>query len=128
MAENKWVCKTFSLKELDKLIKDRGLSRPIAQVLACRGICSENIEEFFNATLNELSSPYELPGTERASVRLWEAVKRHEHILIHGDFDVDGLTSSALLSWVLTECGANVSIFIPHRLDTGYGFTSESLD
>ena len=128
MTENKWVGKTFSVKELDRLIKEHGVLRPIAQVLACRGISSENIGEFFNATLNDLSSPYELPGTERASARLWEALKRDEHILIHGDFDVDGLTSSALLSWVLTECGANVSIFIPHRLDTGYGFTSESLD
>lgn len=128
MAENKWVGKAFSGQELDKLIKEHGLLRPIAQILACRGVSSEGVEEFFNATLNELSSPYELPGTEQASSRLWEAIKRDEHILIHGDFDVDGLTSSALLSWVLTECGANVSIFIPHRLDTGYGFTSESLD
>jgi len=128
MAENKWTGKTFSVKELDKLIKEHGLLRPIAQILACRGISSENVKEFFNATLNELSSPYELPGTERASARLWEALRKDEHILIHGDFDVDGLTSSALLSWVLIECGANVSIFIPHRLDTGYGFTSESLD
>lgn len=128
MSENKWVSKTFSVKELDKIIKEHGLSRPIAQILACRDIFSDNVEEFFNATLNELSSPYELPGTEKASARLWEAIKKDEHILIHGDFDVDGLTSSALLSWVLAESGANVSVFIPHRLDTGYGFTLESLD
>jgi single-stranded-DNA-specific exonuclease len=56
------------------------------------------------------------------------AIKKGEHILIHGDFDVDGITASAVMSWILSQNGANVNVFIPLRLDTGYGFTPESLE
>lgn len=128
MTGNRWINKNFSTSELNNLIQKYAFTRPIALALACREIHSDSVEAFFSASLTDLGSPYELPGTEQASKRLWEAIKKDEHILIHGDFDVDGLTSSALLSWVLSESGANVSVFVPARLDTGYGFTPESLD
>ncbi|HBM15174.1 MAG TPA: single-stranded-DNA-specific exonuclease RecJ [Lentisphaeria bacterium] len=128
MTGNRWISKNFSTSEVNKLIQRYNFTRPIALALACRDIQADNVEAFFNASLSDLGSPYELPGTEQASKRLWDAIKRDEHILIHGDFDVDGLTSSALLSWVLSESGANVSVFVPARLDTGYGFTPDSLD
>ena len=128
MSEKKWVKNKYSSVDFDKLISKNNFSRPIATVLAGRGINNGNIDNFFDATLKDLSSPYRIPGTKKASERLWTAIKKNEHILIHGDFDVDGITASAVLAWTLAQNGANVNVFIPLRLDTGYGFTPDSLD
>ena len=126
--EKRWLKKKYSATELSKLINNHGFSRPIALALAARGIASKNVETFFKASLGDLSSPYRIPGIENAAKRLWDALKKDEHILIHGDFDVDGVTASALLVKVLTDNGAKVGVFIPQRFDTGYGFSPESLD
>ncbi|HJO94235.1 MAG TPA: single-stranded-DNA-specific exonuclease RecJ [Victivallales bacterium] len=128
MAEKRWFNKSYSMQEFNNLMKEYNFSRPIALSLASREVLCKNVDKYFNASLNDLSSPYRLPGTKEASIRLWDAIRKDEHIVIHGDFDVDGITASALLSWILAENGANVSVFIPHRLDTGYGFTPDSLD
>ena len=109
-------------------MKERGFSRPVALILAARGIGPDAVDDYINASLKSLGCPYRLPGTEKASKRLWEAIHKRERILIHGDFDVDGITSTALLAWVLSENGACVNCFIPHRFDDGYGFTPDSFD
>ena len=64
---------------------------------------------------------------DAAVKRLWQAIRNRERILIHGDYDTDGITATSLLSWVLEKNGAVVSSFLPHRFDDGYGFTPESL-
>ena len=128
MAEKKWVKNTYSLVDFNELISKKDYSRPKAAVLSGRGINIDNVDSYFNASLKDLSSPYRIPGTKEAAERLWTAIKKGEHILIHGDFDVDGITASAVMSWILSQNGANVNVFIPLRLDTGYGFTPDSLD
>lgn len=125
--EKKWVKTNFPNAELNRLMVEHGLSRPIAMALAARGVTCESFEEYINASLKNLSSPYRIPGIETASKRLWDAIRNEQRILIHGDFDADGITATAFLYWVLTENGAKVSCFIPHRFDDGYGFTPESL-
>ncbi len=128
MAENKWVKKEYPVSELNSLMNEYNYSRPIALSLLARGVDTSTVENYFCSTLKNLSSPYRLPDTENAVKRIWKAIKSDEHILIHGDFDVDGITGSAMLLWVLKENGANASVFIPQRLDSGYGFTADSLD
>jgi single-stranded-DNA-specific exonuclease len=127
-VEKRWLKIKYSATELSELINGFGFSRPIAIALAARGVSPKNVRSYFDASLNELSSPYRIPDMEKAAKRLWEALRKDEHILIHGDFDVDGVTASALLARVLAENGAKVSVFIPQRFDTGYGFSPESLD
>ncbi|MCF7791365.1 MAG: single-stranded-DNA-specific exonuclease RecJ [Victivallales bacterium] len=126
--ETQWLKKQYSGSDLSELIKYHGFSRPIAVALAARGINKENVNTYFNASLKKLSSPFRIPGMKKAAKRLWEALKRDENILIHGDFDVDGITASVLLATILSENGAKVSVFIPQRFDTGYGFSPESLE
>ena len=104
------------------------LPRAICAILAARGISSEQVQAFLNPKLANLSDPYRFPGIKDAARRLWDAVINKEPILIHGDYDTDGITASALLSLVLRSNGANVFSFIPHRFDDGYGFTPESLE
>ncbi len=104
------------------------LPHPIAQFLAIRGIGSEKAAGFLRPKLGNLSDPYRFPKIQDAAKRLWEAIFNRESILIHGDYDTDGITASALLSLVLRQNGAIVHSFIPHRFDDGYGFTPESLE
>lgn len=114
--------------QISELQAKHKLPRAICAILAARGIASNEVQSFLNPKLANLSDPYRFPGIEDAAKRLWDAVINKEPILIHGDYDTDGITASALLSLVLRTNGANVFSFIPHRFDDGYGFTPESLE
>ena len=129
MGVNKWKTNAGNLEEAIKGLQEKfNLPRPIALIFAARGIGADQVESFLNPRLANLSDPYRFPGIRDAAARLWKAVANREPILIHGDYDTDGITASALLAWVLSSNGAIVNSFIPHRFDDGYGFTPESLD
>jgi len=123
-----WNVHHHSEEYVRALMAATGLSRPAALVLADRGITPENAEMFLNPRLAELVDPFLLPGAETAAARLWKAIRKNEPILIHGDYDTDGVTAALVLSHVLRENGAQVDIFLPHRIDDGYGLTLESLE
>ncbi len=126
MNKKLWLAKNISESLLEEL-QDLGYSRPLAFFLASRGITTEKLELFFNPTLKSLRDPYEFPKIREAVKRLWEAVASNETILIHGDYDADGVTATAIIAKILRDNGAIVSTFLPDRFDDGYGFTEESL-
>ena len=129
MGVNKWKANAGNLEEEIKGLQQKfNLPRPIALIFAARGIGADQAASFLNPRLANLSDPYRFPGIRDAAARLWKAIAAREPILIHGDYDTDGITASALLAWVLSSNGAIVNSFIPHRFDDGYGFTPESLD
>ncbi len=128
MNEQRWVIPKVDHGEISRIRTDFGLTRPTAMVLAHRRIGLSAIETFLYPRLQHLSDPFLLPGTREAAARLWQAIKKQEHILIHGDYDTDGITSASLLAWLLTENGAVVECFVPHRIDDGYGLTVASID
>ncbi len=113
--------------EVEEIRKRHALPRPVAVFLAARGIRNDDVPAFLSPKLGQLSDPYRFPGIVDAAKRLWDAVLNKDPILIHGDYDTDGITASALLALVLRSNGATVHSFIPHRFDDGYGFTPESL-
>ena len=115
-------------EQIRKMQTELGLPRPIAVYFSARGIDVKQIGDFLAPKLGNLSDPYRFPGITGAAARLWQAIAAREPILIHGDYDTDGITASALLAFVLRQNGATVHSFIPHRFDDGYGFTPESLD
>ncbi|MBE6355888.1 MAG: single-stranded-DNA-specific exonuclease RecJ [Lentisphaerae bacterium] len=115
-------------QDIDLIQQKYHLPRPIAVYFAARGIKAEEIPGFLEPRLANLSDPYRFPKIREACDRLWQAIANHEPILIHGDYDTDGITASALLALVLRQNGAIVNSFIPHRFDDGYGFTPESLE
>ncbi len=105
-----------------------GLPHPIANLMVRRGITdSAEAELFLDPKLERLSDPLLLPGMEDAVRRLWKALLQHEKILIFGDYDVDGVTSTTFLSQVLTRLGGRVCRFIPHRMEDGYGLGGDVL-
>lgn len=76
---------------------------------------------FFTPQLNDLCSPYDLYDMEKSVKRIYQAIEKEEAILIYGDYDADGITSTTVLKEALEELGANVTYHIPDRFKEGYG-------
>ncbi len=114
--------------EIQELMRECSFPRPIAMFFVARGFKKNEVVPFLDPKLSGLSDPFRFPGMMAACERLWAAIRDREPILIHGDYDTDGVTATALLESVLKQNGAEVYSFIPHRFDDGYGFTPESLE
>ncbi|MBI9020080.1 MAG: single-stranded-DNA-specific exonuclease RecJ [Verrucomicrobia bacterium] len=119
-------CDEALAEELFHTLED--IPRPLAALLAQRGCkTAEELEEFMNSSLGALRDPFELPDMDKAVERIWRALTTGEKITVFGDYDADGICSTALLTRVLRALGGDVEAFIPNRLDDGYGFSSDSL-
>ncbi len=99
----------------------------LAQVLYNRGFTNFAEAERFLEANDELSNPFQMKGINQAVARIRQAIKAHEQVIIYGDFDADGVTSTTLMVQTLTALGAVVKPYIPHRVDEGYGLNSEAL-
>ncbi len=96
----------------------------VCQLLAQRGYTDvEGAKNFLRPKMEHVGSPYDLLGMTEAVERLVRAVRAGETIMVHGDYDVDGMCSTALLTRALRQIGGNVVPFIPHRLSDGYDLT-----
>ncbi len=128
MAFKKWSSACSSSETIiNNLMRKFSFPRPVAMYLNARNIAEKDVEMFLNGRLSGLSDPYRFPGMKEAVKCLWDAIFDQAPILIHGDYDTDGITATALLADVLRQNGADVHTFIPHRFDDGYGFTPASL-
>lgn len=100
----------------------------LTQILISRGINTpQKAIEFLNPEKMEFSSPFDFTDMELAVERILNAVKNQEFILIHGDFDADGITSTALLSKLLTLLKANFDIYIPNRETENHGLSTKAI-
>ncbi|MEO5803289.1 MAG: single-stranded-DNA-specific exonuclease RecJ, partial [Verrucomicrobiota bacterium] len=101
----------------------------LAQCLLNRGFSEPDaIHCFLNPRLKMLADPFLLPNMVAAVDRLLIARERDEPLVIFGDYDVDGVTSAALLIEVLTALGWKVDFYLPHRLDEGYGLSQDGVE
>src|SRR5712691_995593 len=88
----------------------------------------EEVETFLRPRLSSLSDPFLLPSMQAAVERTFVALDRHERIVLFGDYDVDGVTSLALFAETLRAYGADPELFLPLRIEEGYGLSPESLE
>ncbi len=101
----------------------------LAQCLLNRGLSEPSaVAAFLQPRLKQLADPFLLPNIGAAVERLLQARQRAENLVIFGDYDVDGVTSTALLLEVLRPLGWKVHYYLPNRLDEGYGLTQEALE
>ncbi len=101
----------------------------IAQVLINRGVADEDTaREFLYGGADNLGNPYCLKDMEKAVKRIIQAIRKKEKITIYGDYDVDGITASALIYKVLKQLGADVEYYIPDRQSEGYGLNDAALE
>jgi single-stranded-DNA-specific exonuclease len=104
-------------------------SECIARLLLRKGFHSvEEVENFLRPRLGSLSDPFLLPEMLAAVSRILAALDRHERIVLFGDYDVDGVTSLALLDEMLRAYGATPELFLPLRMEEGYGLSRESIE
>jgi len=106
------------------------LSFPIAQTLVSRGFTSkEAVEEFlFSSFEKDVSHPSRLKNAQKVVDRIVQAIEKKEKILIFGDYDVDGITSSALFLTSLLPLGADINFFLPNRMRDGYGLSKKIVE
>src|SRR5574341_926084 len=101
----------------------------LRQLLFNRGYATDaEARAFLNARANFDTAPLQIKNMDTATDRIRFALARHEPIAIYGDYDVDGVTATALLVQTLQSLGADVRGYIPNRFDEGYGLNNEALD
>lgn len=109
-------------KIVENISRAVNCSPVIASILVNRGISSpKDARDFMNSSFDNIRHPFSMKDTDIAVSRIYKAILNHEKILIFGDYDVDGVTSTALLMEFFRETGATASYYIPHRTKEGYG-------
>lgn len=125
----------FNIKPSDpasirRLQHDLALPRFVAATLAARGIdTAEKAYEFLRPSLErDWRNPYEIPGLEGVVDALEEAVRLRKHVVVFGDFDLDGISAATVLTRGLRALGGFATPFIPRRFDEGYGLTAAAYE
>ena len=103
-------------------LKEYNISENIAKILDSRGINKiEEVKKYFSDDYEEGYDPFLMHDMKRAVERINNAIENEEKILVYGDYDADGITSTVLLVETLVSLGADVSSYIPNRFEEGYG-------
>ena len=111
------------------LVRELGINPIVAKVLALRGLTTpETAERFLRPSLDHLHDPCLLTDLPVGVDRLLEAIERKERIAVHGDYDVDGITSTVILRRAIELLGGEVVHYIPERLRDGYGLQPAAID
>ena len=114
---------------VNQLVKELGISKLTAKILCHRGI--ETVEEaeiFLNPeTKQKFHNPFLMKDMDNAVSRIEQAINGKERIVVYGDYDVDGMSASAIMLRALKKLGATVSAYIPDRQSEGYGFNVPAL-
>lgn len=101
----------------------------LGQVMANRGLTTpEAARTFLDAGFDALHRPEVMPGLPEAAERILRAVRSKEKVAVYGDYDVDGLTGSAILYGCLKLAGLPPTLYVPHRIEEGYGLNCEAIE
>ncbi|CDF58330.1 single-stranded-DNA-specific exonuclease RecJ [Thermobrachium celere] len=120
----KWV-----IRSLEQFNQNLHKNRIINALLNSRGIkAQKEAAQFLNPSVEHLFNPFLLKDMDRAVDRIDLAITRREKIVIYGDYDVDGITSTSILIRAFRKLGVDVSFYIPDRLNEGYGINKEAID
>ena len=132
--QTSWTLRHENQPEVrEALIADLSLSLDLSpltvKLLLGRG-CStaRDIQEYLNPKLESLADPFLVPGIPSAVQLVRKHLAQQNPIVIHGDYDVDGITASAVLTRVFQRLGADSHVFLPHRIHDGYGLTRTGLE
>ena len=127
--KKKWHLKEVDSLTIEKLNSDLNITSLFSRLLINRGILSQkDAKDFFLPTLEKLPNPNLMYGIKKSVDRIIQAVNKNEKIVVYGDFDCDGITSTAILYSFLYSIGVNVKAYNPDRLEEGYGINFESIE
>ena len=123
-----WEFVDIDKKAVDLLTTTLSVKQTIAQLLVRRGYREPHLaKKFLHPLLTDLHDPFELTDLDIAVGRILNALLREETVGIHGDYDVDGVVSTAILKRILISLGGNVIHFLPNRFTDGYGLQSAGI-
>ena len=129
VQHKEWVCQDCDEQQTDAISRQLEISPLLARLLVNRGVSSvEDVFRFLNPSLDDLLDPYALPDMDKAVARVKQAIERKEKTLVHGDYDVDGVTSAALLIRTLRALGAHIIARVPHRKKDGYDIKAVTVE
>ncbi|PYC46798.1 single-stranded-DNA-specific exonuclease RecJ [Litorivita pollutaquae] len=123
LSGRRWVGPGIEIDRAgEAMAQETGLPRPLCQTLARRGVSAAEADAFLAPQLRDLlPDPRSLKDMEKAAARFLAALKAKERIAIFADYDVDGGSSAALLIWWLRDMGHPATLYVPDRIDEGYG-------
>ena len=128
--EKRWVLKEKGDPEIvARLCQELSIDENLVQLLVQRGITTfDEAKDFFRPSLDKLHDPFLMKDMDKAILRIEKAFKNKEHILIYGDYDVDGTTAVALVYTFLKEHYDELDFYIPDRDKEGYGISTTGID
>ena len=128
-TQKQWRYREADSIEAHRLAKEAGISLLTAKVFLSRSIKNPAyIKKFMNPSVNDMHDPFLLEDMGCAVDRILRAIDQKEKIIVYGDYDVDGITSTSSLLLFLRRIGADADYYIPDRMDEGYGLTKSALD
>ncbi len=126
--ERRWRIIPHDAGRVERLMRASRLPAVVAQLLVSRGVYdAEEASRFLDTKLMGLRDPKLLPGVPEATAILVEAIAAKTPIVIYGDYDCDGMTGTAILVNGFRLLGADVSYYVPNRLEDGYGLNEEAI-
>ncbi|MFQ5570032.1 MAG: single-stranded-DNA-specific exonuclease RecJ [Rhodothermales bacterium] len=131
MTKYRWVLRPIDDPEAVTQLQQalNNLPEALARTLVLRGIDSfDAAKRFFRPSLNDLHDPFLMQDMDDAARRVAQAIQQRERVLVYGDYDVDGTTSTALMMRFLSEMGVEAAFFIPNRFTHGYGLNIAGID
>ena len=121
-----WIYPSYD-ENFIKELESYSISKNIAKILNARSITDMTVvKKYFSDEYEEGYDPFLMHDMQKAVDRINEAIENEEKILVYGDYDADGITSTVLLVETLISMGANVSSYIPNRFEEGYGPNKEA--
>ncbi|MCH5317088.1 MAG: single-stranded-DNA-specific exonuclease RecJ [Eubacterium sp.] len=128
MAYKKWIIADADKERASELSEKFNIDPFVAFLLVARGIKSDLEVSGFLSSSYEFADPFLLKDMDKAVERIEQAIDYGEKITVYGDYDCDGVTSTALLYTLLRDMGADVDYYIPLRLEEGYGMNMSAID
>lgn len=128
-SKTRWQSPAADPEAVRDLARSLSISPLLSSLLVSRGL--ENPElalEFMEGGAEDRHDPFLLKGMKEAVPRIRKALQEEEHILVYGDYDADGVSSTSLMIYLLRYLGASFDIYIPHRSNEGYGLHNHALD
>jgi single-stranded-DNA-specific exonuclease len=125
----KWVFAGAEDETVERLKEEQGLSLLLAQLMVNRGLGDPDAARFFlDAQLDTVHDPFLMLGMDVAVRRIVQAIQNKETVTVYGDYDVDGVTSAALVVHFFRELGAPFDYYLPNRMEEGYGLNDKALE
>ncbi len=124
----RWRVKEKNISKAEKIAKKYNLSNLVSKILANKNLNDDEIEKFLNPTRKDFYDPFLMPDMDKAIDRIERAIKEKEKIIIYGDYDADGITSTVILKRFFKDREIDIDTYIPNRLNEGYGLNKNAVE